>query len=75
MPQRSTPVAGSKYGKERREPEGGGGGSTSERQQTNLIVPNFRNNVAFFNIRLVFPPSQNPIYEDIKIYQTMLKIL
>ena len=64
-----------KNGKDRREPEIGEGKSTRERQQTNFIFYSFRNNVAFFNVRLVVPPSHNTIDEDIEICQTILNIL
>ena len=64
-----------KNGKDRREPEIGEGKSTRERQQTTFIFSSFRNNVAFFNVRLVVPPSHNTIDEDIEICQTILNIL
>ena len=47
---------------------------TRGKQQATPNIPNFGENVAIFNVRLVVPPYWKPIDEDIKMCQTMLNI-
>ena len=71
----ATIIVGYKIGKDIRDIEGDREKSTREKQQVTLIVTNFRKNASFFNVRLVAPLSQKPIYEAINMCETIHKIL
>ena len=69
----ATPVTGSKIRESPWTNAWGKGGDTKGKKYTTLTAPNFCKYVAFFNVRLEFPPSQKTIDKEIRMCQTLQK--